>query len=164
MRSKALIPLLLMLVLPSLAAAQEEARPNQVVPLVEGGFVGFKSEIAPVGRINASTALREAQGEFRARAFVDEHHVIHRVLLDAAGKYIFGYDVIIEAVPVSKMFNIAVGPLDPATEKELLASSVGSQPMHIATLPQSAEPPILHDRASIPLDLLANQKTRSKDR
>jgi hypothetical protein len=162
MISKARILSVLLLFVPSLAAAQEETRRNQVVSLVEGGFVAFKSEIAPAGPIIASAAVREMPGEFRAQAFVDENHVIHRVLSDAAGKYIFAYDVIIEAVPVSKMFNIAVAPLDSQTEKKLLTSSVDRQPLHIATLPESAEPHILDDGDSIALDLLVNQRTGLK--
>ncbi len=162
MRSKVRSLAFLLLLLPSLVAAQEEGRPNQIVSLAEGGFVGFKSEIARTGRINASAAAREVQGELRARAFVDEHHIIHRVLLDGAGKYIFGYDVLIEAVPASKMFNIAVTPLDPKIEKELLAGGPGSQPQHIPTLPQSAEPQILDDGDSIALDLLVNPRSGLK--
>jgi hypothetical protein len=162
MKNRARILGLLLVFLPSPAAAQEESTRNQVVSLVEGGFVAFKSEIAPAGPINTSAAVREMQGDFRARAFIDENHVIHRLLLDAAGKYIFGYDVIIEAVPASKMFNIAVAPLDSETEKKLLANSTNGLPLHIATLPESAEPHILDDGDSLALDLLVNQRTRIK--
>ncbi|HEV7475348.1 MAG TPA: hypothetical protein VGN90_14940 [Pyrinomonadaceae bacterium] len=162
MRNKVLALAMLTLLLPALAAAQEETRRNQVVSLVEGGFVAFKSEIAPAGQINASTVVRGMPSDIKAHAFVDENHVIHRVLADATGKYIFAYDVIIQAVPRSKMFNIAVGPLDAETEKKLLASSADRQPVHIATLPQSAEPHILDDGDSIALDLLVNQRTGLK--
>jgi hypothetical protein len=162
MKSKVRILAILLLFVPSLAAAQEDTKRHQVVSLVEGGFVAFKSEIAPAGPINASAVVREMQGEFKTRAFVDENHLIHRMLLDSSGRYIFGYDVIIEGVPASKMFNIAVAPLDTETEKRLLASSVDRQPLHIATLPESAEPHILDDGDSIALDLLVNQKTGLK--
>ena len=162
MRNRVHILALLLLFLPSLAAAQEETRRNQVVSLVEGGFVAFKTEIAPAGPINTSAPINEMQGEFKTRAFVDENHVIHRVLLDAAGKYLFAYDVVIEAVPASKRFNVAFAPLESATEKKLLAGSADSQLQHIATLRQSAAPHLLDDGDSIALDLLVNQRTGVK--
>src|SRR6185503_6485185 len=106
--------------------------------------------------------VNEMQKDFRTRAFVDENHVIHRVLLDAAGKYLFAYDLVIEPVPSSRRFNIAFAPLDSATEKQLLAGSKDSQPQHIATLRQSAAPRLLDDGDSIALDSLVNQRTEGQ--
>lgn len=164
MRSKSLAIVFLLLVVSSLAAAQESARRNVVVTLTDGGFVAFKSETAwasgsGVAGSSAKTPLIP-QGEFKAEAFVDENRVIHRMLADAAGNYVFGYDVLIEAVPASKTFTIAVGPLDSQVESKLQSSAFPLT--SIATLPQSAEPQILDDGDSFTLDLLVNQKTGVK--
>lgn len=161
MRSKGLMLAILLLLLSLPVVAQEAARRNVVVPLAEGGFVAFKSETAWTDAAGAAAVVPVPQGEFRAQAFVDEDRVIHRVLTDAAGKYVFGYDLLIEAVPASKTFTIAVAPLDSQIENNLLTSSFG-QPERIATLPQSAEPEILDDGDSFALDLLVNQKTGVK--
>lgn len=142
MRRKGWILVLLLMFLPTPAAAQEDARRHMVLSLADGGFVGFKSETAWVTAANVSPATsagaRDLQGEFRAQAFIDEKNVIHRVLLDASGKYVFGYDLLIEGVPASKTFNIAVSPLDSQIEKSCwLAVRVVSPP----TSPLCRNPP-----------------------
>jgi hypothetical protein len=166
MSSKLIIALLLLL-LPSLAGAQQSARRNVVVSLADGGFVAFKSETAWAGAATSGSASKVGQiqqGEFRTEAFIDENRVIHRMLVDAAGNYVFGYDVLIEAVPASKTFTIAVTPLDLQIENKLASGPLanGAQLANIATLPQSAEPQILDDGDSFALDLLVNQKTGVK--
>lgn len=166
MTTKGLMIAVLLFSLWSLAAGQEGTRRNVVVPLADGGFVAFKSETAwsGAGGPAASTGAGSQipQGEFRAQAFVDDNRVIHRVLSDAAGKYVFGYDLLIEAVPASKTFTIAVAPLDSLVENKLLAGGSNVQPARIATLPQAGEPEILDDGDSFALDLLVNQKTGVK--
>src|SRR4029079_12877693 len=141
MMSKCLTIIVLLFSLWSLAAAQEAARRNVVVPLADGGFVAFKSETAWTGSGSARTdsVNQIPLGEFKAQALVDDNRVIHRVLADASGKYVFGYDLLIEAVPVSKTFTIAVAPLDPQIENKLLAEGSKVQPARIATLPQAGE-------------------------
>ena len=139
MKSKALALAFGLLLLPASGTAQEDTRRNLVVPLAEGGFVAFKSETAWAGTSRTSAAVQELHGEFRSQAFVDEDHVIHRVLVDAAGKYIFGYDLLIKGAAASKTFIIGVKPLDLQTETKLLKSSADVQPARIATLPQSAD-------------------------
>ena len=165
MTCKGLMIVALLLVLTSPATAQQAGR-NVIVPVGDGGFVAFKSETAWTSRPGI-TAFSKAgsqipQGEFRAQAIVDDKGVIHRILADAAGRYVFGYDLVIEAVPVSKTFTIAVAPLDSQTENKLLTDHTSPQPASIATLSQAAEPQILDDGDSFALDLLVNQKTGVK--
>lgn len=165
MRSKALTLALALLLLPAAVAvvpAQENSRRDLVVPLAEGGFVAFKSETAWAGATNTSAAAQELPGEFGSRAFIDDDDVIHRVLVDAGGKYIFGYDLLIQAVAASKTFNIAVKPLDFQIENKLLRRSHNGRFARIATLLQSSEPQILDDGDSFTLDLLVNSKTGVK--
>lgn len=162
MRNKGWILFVVLILLSSPAAAQQDASRNLVVPLADGGFVAFKSESAAFRTPKSSTAIQKFLREFVAQAFVDENRVIHRVLVDAKGKYLFGYDLIIEPVPASKTFTIGVGPLNSQIEKKLMASNGDNPPLPIATLPQLAEPQILDDGDSFALDLLVNQKTGVK--
>lgn len=161
MRNKSWIVVFVLICLPSLAAAQEDTSRNLVVALADGGFVAFKSETASIRSTN-TPALQKFQVGFVAQALVDENRVIHRVLVDAQGKYLFGYDLTIEPVPASKTFTIGVGPLNSQMEKKLMASNADGPSQPIATLPQSAEPQILDDGDSFALDLLVNQKTGVK--
>lgn len=166
MRTKGLMIALLLLSMAPLAGAQESAKRNVIVSLADGGFVAFKSETAWASAVGvsggASRGAQIPQGEFRTEAFVDENRVIHRMLVDTEGNYVFGYDVLIEAVPASKTFTIAVTPLDSQIENKLLAKGSGVPRASIATLPQSAEPEILDDGDSFALDLLVNQKAGVK--
>jgi hypothetical protein len=162
MRSKTVALVFGLLLLPALGTAQTHTRGQVVVSLAEGGFVAFKSETAWASATNTSAAVQELRGELRSQAFIGEDGIIHRVLVDAAGKYIFGYDLLIQAVPASKTFNIAVKPLDLQIENKLLITSPDGQPARIATLPLSSEPQILDDGDSFRLDLLVNQKAGVK--
>jgi hypothetical protein len=162
MKSKSGIALFILIILPSLLVAQEDTSRNLVVPLADGGFVAFKSETAPLRSTKNSAPLLKFQMGFVAQALVGENRVIHRVLVDAQGKYLFGYDLTIEPVPASKTFTIGVGPLNSQVEKKLMAGNANGPSSPIATLPQSAEPQILDDGDSFALDLLVNQKTNVK--
>jgi hypothetical protein len=151
--------LLFALLLPFAPAnAQEDVRGRVVVALTDGGFVAFKNETTSAG---STTTLAATQEEFRSSAFIEDG-VVHRVLVDVAGKYIFGYDLLIQAVATSRTFNIAVRPLDLKFENKLLLSGAEGQPARIATLLQSSQPQILDDGDSFTLDLLVNRMTGVK--
>ncbi len=167
MRSKVMAPTFCLFIVFFIAPAQERAKRQLIVPLAEGGFVAFKSETAWADTKKTSLNFQEMQGVFDSQALVDENHVIHRVLVDKAGKFIFGYDLFVEPKPAAKQFKIAVNPLDSQFEGKLLArSSDGQQSSpanaRISTLPQSAEPQLLEDGDSFALDLLINQNTGIK--
>jgi len=166
MRSKYAILVLLLALAPALAPegarAQDDSRRRVVLQLADGGFVAFNSETAWAATTAPSPAAQVLQGEFTTQAFIDDNHVVHRLLLDASRKYIFGYDVVIEAAPAAKKFNITVKQLDARIESDLLAKSQREQPARIATLPQSTEAQVLDDGDSFALDLLVNQKSGVK--
>jgi hypothetical protein len=162
MRSKHWILALGLTLLPSIAMAQDNSPRKVVLPLAEGGFIAFKSETAWAAATPPSRTAQVVQGEFTTQAFIDDNHVVHRLLVDAAKKYIFGYDIVIEAVPAAKKFNITVKRLDPRVESDLLTKSPKEQLARIATLPQSTEAQVLDDGDSFALDLLVNQKAGVK--
>jgi hypothetical protein len=158
MRSRIIALLFGLLVLPAPGLAQEDSAREQVVPLADGGFVAFKSEAAGTGKSGTAEIVETLQGGFRSQALVGNDRVIHRVLMDQSGKYIFGYDLLIQSLAASKKFNITVKPLDKKIEDGLLAG----QSTRIATLPKSAKPQIMDDGDSFALDLLVNQSTGVK--
>ena len=102
MKNSYRILVLLVTLLPSVAMAQDDSRRRVVLQLADGGFVAFKSETAWAAATGPAPARQMMQGEFTTQAFIDDKKVIHRLLLDGAKKYIFGYDIVIEAVPAAK--------------------------------------------------------------
>jgi hypothetical protein len=162
MRSRILPLVLGLLIVPVSVKAQEDTSRHQVVALEEGGFVAFKSETAPTEKGNGGGIVPALQGGFRSQALAGDNHVIHRVLLDPNGDYIFGYDLEVLAHPDARKFTIAVKPLDVKTENQLLAGKAAGQPSRIATLRQSGKPQVMDDGDSFKLDLLVNQNTGIK--
>src|SRR5258708_29459569 len=168
MRSSALAltigMLALLLAAPCAVSSQDCVKRLVVVPLSEGGFVAFKSETAWADRSNSSLKLQEVRGTFESKALVDEGHIIHRVLVDSEGNFVFGYDLFVEAQPGAKQFRIAVNPIDSKFAGKLLAKSPEAGPSLkagrlISTLPRSAEPQLLDDGDSFALDLLITRNT-----
>jgi len=160
MRNKILALMFGLMVVPALVNAQEDSASQQVVALAEGGFVAFKSEAAGTGKTPG--VVRTLHGGFRSQALVGDDHVVHRVLMDQAGRYVFGYDLVIQALPAAKKFNITVKPLDKRIENDLLASGTAGPSLRIATLRESGKPQIIDDGDSFALDLLVNQSTGVK--
>ena len=161
MKSNWLIAILVLLLFASVATAQEESHRPVVLQLADGGFVGFKSETAWAEAKGPAPTTQPTQGDFTTQAFIDENHIVHRLLLDSSRKYIFGYDVVIAAVPSQKKFSVTVKRLDPVIETQLTKATSGPA-SRIATLPQSTDAQILDDGDSLALDLLVNQKAGVK--
>jgi len=170
MRSKTLIKTLTLgfclLALSSMATAQLPAKRQLIVPLPEGGFVAFKSETSWTDTKKTSAEVQRAPAILGSQALADENRVIHRVLQDTGGRFVFGYDLWVAPNPVSKQFKIVVRPLDPQFEIKLRARDTnGGEPPQseaISTFPKSTEPQTLDDGDAFSLDLLVNQKTGVK--
>jgi hypothetical protein len=163
---RALILALCFLTWTGLAFGQETAKRQLIVPLSEGGFVAFKSETSWTDANKASTELQRGPSVLSSRAVMDEKNIIHRVLEDNAGEFIFGYDLLVSANPAAKQFKIEVRPLDRQFETKLRAErSTGAEPTraaNAATFPKSAAPQMLDDGDAFSLDLLVNQNTGVK--
>src|SRR6266403_1952436 len=95
-----------------MASGQETAKRQLIVPLAEGGFVAFKSETSWTDAKTASTELQRGLSVINSQAVMDDGHIIHRVLEDNAGRFIFGYDLWVTTNPAAKQFKIEVRPLD----------------------------------------------------
>ena len=161
MRSKALPVLFLLLSAPVLVLAQNP-RSALVVPLPDGGFVSFKSETTSVSENDTSGKNLNLHSQFSSQALIGENHVIHRVLVDASGRFLFGYDLQVAPEATFKKFRITVKPIDPEFERKLKMRSADLTDGKISTLPQSADPQVLNDGDAFALDLLINQETGVK--
>jgi hypothetical protein len=166
MRSKALTIALCLLALAGIASAQDAAKRQLIVPLAAGGFVAFKSETSWTDAKKASTDLQRGTSVLNSRAVMDDRHVIHRMLEDNAGRFIFGYDLMVDSNPTSKQFRIEVRPLDREFESKLRAEKANGggpdQPDPVSTFPKSTEAQMLDDGDAFSLDLLVNQNTGVK--
>jgi hypothetical protein len=160
MISRSLILASLLLSVSIGAIAQEAPKRQLIVRLAEGGFVAFKSEANWTDIKKASTELQSAPAILDSQAQLDDNHLIHRVLEDQGGRFVFGYDLWVTANPTLKQFRIAVRPLDPEFERRLMKDQNGDSPVSLATVstfPKSTEPQTLDDGDAFSLDLLVNQ-------
>ena len=150
----------------SIATAQEAARRQLIVPLAEGGFVGFKSETSWMDAKRAGPELQPVPAIVGSEALTDDKQLIHRVLTDTAGRFVFGYDLWIAANPAAKQFKIVVRPLDEQFDRKLRAGDPGAdrlpQSEPISTFPKAAEPQTLDDGDAFSLDVLFNQRAGVK--
>ncbi|MBD0372389.1 MAG: hypothetical protein ICV60_16215 [Pyrinomonadaceae bacterium] len=167
MRSKVL-PLILLLLLPALAVAQEKRVQQLVVPLESAGYVSFKTEAITPEKQNVSASSEiDLQSAVKPQVLVDENHVVHRVLVDASGALIFGYDLVIEPLLNSRQFKVSVRPLDAEFERRMRErqsprTGRSALQMNASTLPRSTEAQIIDDGDGFALDLLINPQTGVK--
>ena len=146
--------------------AQESMKRQLIVPLAEAGFVAFKIETVSSDSRLISSSLPEIEASVNPQATVAAGNVIHRTLVDHAGNFIFGYDLLVEPVAGSKQFKISVRPLSAEYEQQLRRSSVitttkraPAPGLSVSTLPRPAEAQIIEDGDGFALDLLINSQT-----
>jgi hypothetical protein len=148
---------LCLLILCFAARAQEARSRTSVVELNQAGFVSLRAEareVAPVSRQVAWPLL------FTPQYFLDDNNVVHRVLVDKAGTFVFGYDLIIKPLGDKRQFEVAVRPLSPDFEERLRRRQGDNAPrarlgLNLPTLP-ATEAQILDDGDAFALDLLVN--------
>lgn len=151
--------------LASNVAAQETGKRQLIVPLPDAGFVAFRMETVPANAQSFSAGTLEVQAVVNPEATVTASKIIHRTLVDNAGSFVFGYDLVIEAVPHSKQFKVSVRPLSPEFEQQLRARLPASRqraPSSVATLSKAAEAQVIDDGDAFALDLLVNPETGVK--
>jgi len=153
MRNKFWILLLCIQLFGLTALAQNPAKRQLVLRLANGGFVAFRSEMPG----NSLSALLYAQ------AFAGENRIIHRVLTDAQQNVVFGYDLWINAEPITKKFSVAVLPADEAFRRSFLKDFTPPRPNSaFATFPKSTTPQTLDDGDAVSLELLVNHESGAK--
>ena len=130
--------------------AQNPAKRQLVLPVANGGFVSFRSEV-PGGKVNSNSLAVLLY----AQAFAGENRIIHRVLTDAQQNVVFGYDLWVSADPITKKFSVVVLPADEAFRRSFLRGS-------FATFPKSTTPQTLDDGDAVSLELLVNHESGAK--
>lgn len=157
MRSKFWILLLCIQLFSLSGLAQNPAKRQLVLQLANGGFVAFRSEM-PGSNTPSSLA-----GSLYAQAFAGENRIIHRVLTDAQQNVVFGYDLWINADPMTKKFSVAVLPADEAFRRSFLKDFTPPRPNSaFATFPKSTTPQTLDDGDAVSLELLVNHESGAK--
>ena len=160
MRNKIWILLLLIHCLGVAAVAQNPAKRQLVMQVSNGGFVAFRSETPGAKSSPDSNSLAAL---LYSQAFAGENRIIHRVLTDAQNNVVFGYDLWVNADPITKKFSLAVLPADEAFRrtflKDFTPSRTGSS---FATFPKSTTPQTLDDGDAVSLDLLVNNESGVK--
>ncbi len=167
MKSKALIAFTIILLAFGTASAQEDVSRQVVVPLERAGFVAFKIEAVPADTQKVTNSALGIRRAFSSQALADDHHVIHRVLVDHEGNFVFGYDLTVEPVVNTKQFRVGVSPLARQFEEQLRARNTSHQSraphdLNVATLSSSTETQTLDDGDAFALDLLVNPQTGVK--
>jgi hypothetical protein len=145
-------------------------RVNQfVMPLHGEGFIAFRVEAAPLGAPAAPVNLREIQAALTPQVLLADNHVVHRVLVDAEGNFVFGYDLVVEPVAATKQFKVSVKPLSAEFEEQLrarqpttTATGANRAPQNVSTLPRSGDAQLIDDGDAFALDLLVNAETGVK--
>jgi len=151
--------LLLALLLTSLTVTSkaEDANARQlIVSLPEGGFVSFQNETAWTD-LRQSFNARQPPGPFGSQALPDHDQIIHRVLRDNDGRFVFGYDLWVIGDSATRQFKVAVRPMSPEVAKMLRDKDETAANEIVFTFPKSTEPVTLTDGSEFSLDLLINK-------
>jgi hypothetical protein len=145
--------------LPATAAAQEPS-PQVIVPLIEGGFVGFTIETARLGSGQLSTGSGRSVLSVRSQALPARNHLVHRLFTDETGGILFAYDLWIQPSPSARQFRVLVKPFEPHFENQprFQNFSKSSSAKAIPTFAKQTGIKILDDGDKISLDLLINEK------
>src|SRR5215217_8943466 len=125
MRSKLWLLLLVVHWLAVVAAAQNPAKRQLIMQISNGGYVAFRSETPGAKSLPDSNSLAAL---LYSRAFAGENRVIHRVLTDAQQNVVFGYDLWVNADPITKKFSLAVLPADEAFRRTFLKDFPPARP------------------------------------
>ena len=160
MKNRIWILLLCVHTLAFTAAAQSPAKRQLVMQVINGGFVGFRSETSAPGSKTDNNSLAAL---LYSQAFAGENRIIHRVLTDAQKNVVFGYDLSISADPVTKKFSVAVLPADEDFRRTFLKDFTPLRPnSSFATFPKSTTPQMLDDGDAVTLELLVNEESGVK--
>jgi hypothetical protein len=142
------------------ALAQNPAKRQLVLPLANGGFVAFQSEMPGDKNSPNSSSLAAL---LYAQAFAGENRIIHRVLTDAQQNVVFGYDLWVNADPITKKFSVVVLPADEAFRRSFLKDFTPLRSNSaFATFPKSTTPQTLDDGDAVSLELLVNHESGAK--
>ncbi len=143
-------------------------RPEQfVMPLHGEGFIAFRIEaVTTAGAPRVSIKHDELQASLTPQATLADSHVVRRVLLDADGNFVFGYDLVVEPFAATKQFKVSLKPMSARFEEQLSSRQpsmvTNRAPHNVSTLPGPTEAQLIDDGDAFALDLLVNPQTGVK--
>ncbi|HJR06681.1 MAG TPA: hypothetical protein VJ842_05445 [Pyrinomonadaceae bacterium] len=154
------------------SATAERGSGQFVMPLHGEGFIAFRVEAARVNAPDVPVNLGEIQAALMPQVLLADNNVVHRVLVDAQGNFVFGYDLVVEPVAATKQFKVSLKPLSAEFEEQLRArqpaatttSTNGAQraTQTVSTLARPTEAQLVDDGDAFALDLLVNAETGVK--
>jgi hypothetical protein len=133
-----------------------------VISLSQGGFAAFKIQVNPLD-MSGSQRRRSATvpPPFRPQVIMGEGNVLHRMLVDEQGRFVFVYDLVITEFDSPKRFSVSARALDPAFEHSLRAHNPGAfqnaPGASVPTLARTTAQQTLADGETVALDLLINE-------
>ena len=160
MKSKILLTVLVLFSAAVASLAQDSPASKVVVSLPEGGFVSFRNQTAWTD-LRKAIYFRQSPAALSSQALADRDQLIHRVLRDRDGRFVFGYDLWVSGDATTKKFKVAVRPLAAELASSLHAAESPTAE-GISTFPKPTEPQTLDDGAEFSLDLLINKTTGVK--
>jgi hypothetical protein len=140
--------------------AQREAGPL-VLSLPSGGFVAFNIELSPLD-LRVSPGI--SRPPFVSRVLPEAGNVLHRLVLDEQGRFVFAYDLVITHSDERHRFSVLARALDPSYEQLLRsqnAAAFGAN-VKLPTLVQATERQTVANGGTLALDLLINESLAVK--
>lgn len=162
-RSFVLSLLVLNILLPATIIVGQQESDRSVVTLLQGGFAALKLEVLPLdGKRQQAGSMPTP---FVAEVVKGNGNVLHRLIADEQGKFVFIYDLVITELESPKRFAVSARALDAAFEGSLRANNpsafqnaaadLGSS---VPTLKQPTEQQTIDDGGTVALDLLVNER------
>ncbi len=159
MRNRILITTLLLVSAAALVRAQGAGTNKVVVSLPDGGFVSFNNETKWM-ELRQAIRLQQLPPPLSAQALADRNQIVHRVLRDREGRFVFGYDLLVAGDSATKTFKVAARPLSAELAGSLRVEE--STAAGFPTFPKSTDAQVLDDGAEFSLDLLINKTSGVK--
>jgi hypothetical protein len=140
----------------------QQDRNPLVVSLPQGAFAAFKIEVTP---LDLAFSLQQKSGllppPFVPRVIMGDGNVLHRLLVDEQGRFVFVYDLVITEFELPKRFGMSARALDPAFEQTLRARNPAAfqnaPASGLPTLARPSEQQTVADGETVALDLLINE-------
>lgn len=149
-------------------AAQEREARLTIAELSGGAFVSFAPKIMSTHG-DEEAAARTPMPTLAGQLFADDGGIIHRLLVNERGDFVFGYDLSVEPLAEPGRFRVSARPLDPKLEARLRARSSSTRETnaslpasHISTLARATPTQIVTEADSFALDLLVNEAAEIK--
>ena len=153
--------LLSVLLLPKLTAGQQDGA-SFVIILPQGGFASFKLEVSPLdSRFSTQKQSGLSPPPFASHVVKGDGNVLHRLITDDQGRFVFVYDLVINQFGPLNRFAISARSVDASFEQSLRttnpAAFQNATELKLATIVRPTEQQTVADGGTVALDLLINE-------